>query len=132
WASTVRRLGWSMEEGTFAGWLKAEGECVRAGEMLFTLEGEKAAQDIESFDQGVLRLLPDGPKPGDTVRVGQVLGHLVPEGEPAPPNSPAAVSPSAAPSASTPPRQPDANPVRRGPAASPRARRRAAGLGVEW
>jgi len=78
---TVPRLGWSMEEGTFVGWLKADGEFVRAGEMLFTIEGDKAAQDIESFDQGVIRYLPNGPKSGDTVLVGQVLGHLVAQGD---------------------------------------------------
>src|SRR5215210_1387386 len=74
---TVPRLGWSMEEGTFAGWLKRDGEFVRKGDVLFSLEGDKATQEIESFEDGILRLLPDGPRPGDTVRVGQVLAHLV-------------------------------------------------------
>src|SRR5690348_3975691 len=96
---TVPRLGWSMEEGTFGGWLKAEGEHVRAGELLFTLEGDKAAQAVESFDEGTLRILPDGPRPGDTVRVGQVLGHLVAAGdaaalphEPGTPTTPVSVA----------------------------------------
>ena len=26
---TVPRLGWNMEEGTFGGWLKADGDAVR-------------------------------------------------------------------------------------------------------
>ena len=43
----VPRLGWSMDEGTFVEWLKADGEIVNAGDMLFVLEGEKAAQDVE-------------------------------------------------------------------------------------
>ena len=34
---TIPRLGWNMEEGIFLGWLKADGEPVRAGEMLFRL-----------------------------------------------------------------------------------------------
>ncbi|MCH2125667.1 MAG: 2-oxo acid dehydrogenase subunit E2 [Pirellulaceae bacterium] len=77
----VPRLGWSMDEGTFAEWLKQDGDQVNAGDMLFILEGEKAAQEIESFDSGILRIPPQGPQPGDTVAVGQLLGYLVEEGE---------------------------------------------------
>ena len=73
---TVPRLGWSMDEGVFVEWLKADGDHVESGDMLFVLEGEKAAEEIESFDLGVLRLPPDGPNPGDVVLVGQVIGFL--------------------------------------------------------
>jgi pyruvate dehydrogenase E2 component (dihydrolipoamide acetyltransferase) len=78
---TIPRLGWSMEEGVFAEWLKSPGEHVVAGEMLFVLEGEKASQEIESFDAGVLCIPPDAPKPGATVKVGQVIGFLLDQGE---------------------------------------------------
>jgi pyruvate dehydrogenase E2 component (dihydrolipoamide acetyltransferase) len=78
------RLGWSMEEGKFLAWLKKEGDSVKEGEPLFTLESDKAAQEVESTDGGILFLPPDGPKPGETVKVGQVLGYLLAEGE-APP-----------------------------------------------
>ncbi|MBM3458500.1 MAG: 2-oxo acid dehydrogenase subunit E2 [Armatimonadetes bacterium] len=74
---TVPRLGWSMEEGIFQGWLKQPGEWVGAGDLLFVLEGDKAAQEVESLDEGVLQLPPDVPQPGDTVLVGQVLAYLV-------------------------------------------------------
>jgi pyruvate dehydrogenase E2 component (dihydrolipoamide acetyltransferase) len=80
----VPRLGWSMDEGTFGEWLKRDGEFVKAGQALFVLEGEKSAQDIESFDQGILRIPSDGPRPGDIVKVGQVLAFLVEDGEAAP------------------------------------------------
>src|SRR5579863_154604 len=80
----VPRLGWSMDEGTFGEWLKRDGEFVKAGQALFVLEGEKSAQDIESFDQGILRIPADAPRPGDTVKVGQVLAFLVQDGEAAP------------------------------------------------
>src|SRR5438309_11643523 len=72
----VPRLGWSMDEGTFGQWLKRDGEFVERGQALFVLEGEKSAQDIESFDGGILRIPPDAPQTGDTVRVGQVLAYL--------------------------------------------------------
>src|SRR5690349_546015 len=74
---TIPRLGWNMEEGTFAGWIKHDGETVRAGEPVFRLEGDKALQDIESLDNGILRIAPDAPKEGDKVVVGAVIGWLV-------------------------------------------------------
>ncbi len=85
-ASEVRlpRLGWSMEEGKFVGWLKADGDRVSAGEPLFELEGEKALQEVESLDAGVLRICPNGPQEGDVVPVGALLAYLVGEGEAAP------------------------------------------------
>ena len=72
----IPRLGWSMEEGVFSGWLKKDGDQVKSGEPLFTLEGEKSAQDIESTDDGTLRIPKDAPEAGDTVKVGQVIGYL--------------------------------------------------------
>ena len=74
---TIPRLGWSMEEGVFGEWLKSSGEYVRAGEMIFLLEGEKAAQEIESFDSGYLCIPPDAPQPGATIQVGEVIGGRV-------------------------------------------------------
>lgn len=78
---TIPRLGWSMEEGTFAGWQKKDGDVVRPGEVLFELEGEKALQEVEALDGGILRLLPNGPTPGTVLKVGAVVGYLVAEGE---------------------------------------------------
>jgi len=83
---SVPRLGWSMDEGMFTQWLKAAGEYVQKGDMLFVLEGDKAAQEIESFDEGVLCIPPDAPQPGDVVEVGQTLGFLLEKNE-APPAS---------------------------------------------
>ena len=73
----VPRLGWSMEEGAFVAWLKQDGEFVRAGDALFSIEGDKAVQEIESLDSGVLRIAAHAPKPGEPVRVGDVLGYLL-------------------------------------------------------
>ena len=49
---TVPRLGWSMDEGTFAGWLKQDGETVKPGDRIFSLEGEKALEEVETLDSG--------------------------------------------------------------------------------
>jgi len=81
---TVPRLGWSMEEGVFAEWLKAPGELVRSGDMIFLLEGEKAATEIESLDSGYLCIPADAPPSGAIVKVGEVIGFLLVEGETAP------------------------------------------------
>ncbi len=70
-----------MDEGLFGEWLKRDGERVEAGESLFTLEGDKALQDIESVDAGILHILPSGPQGGDTVQVGMLVGYLIAEGE---------------------------------------------------
>ena len=127
----VPRLGWSMEEGTFAGWLKEDGKRIQPGDALFVLESDKSAEQIDAVDAGILRLPPDGPKTGDTVKVGQVLAHLVAEGEAAPPSR--SDDPSRAPDAvqlaaaiSSVPR------TRRERAISPRARRVAREMGIDW
>src|ERR1700680_2507165 len=73
----IPRLGWNMEEGIFLGWLKQEGEPVRAGEAIFRLESDKATEDIECLDNGFLKIAPGGPKEGDKVLVGMIIGHLV-------------------------------------------------------
>jgi pyruvate dehydrogenase E2 component (dihydrolipoamide acetyltransferase) len=83
-AITIPRLGWNMDEGVFAGWLKQDGDTVRPGEPLFRLESDKATQEIECLDEGILRIAPEGPKEGDRVAVGAVIAHLVATGEAVP------------------------------------------------
>ncbi|NIP92518.1 MAG: hypothetical protein GWO24_03235, partial [Akkermansiaceae bacterium] len=131
---TVPRLGWSMEEGVFREWLVENGAHVQAGQSLFVLESDKAAQEVESFDAGTLFVPPEAPRAGDTVTVGQLLGYLLAEGEAAPearspPATPVAPGPSVAVSAEPVPSSPP-GPSRRTPV-TPRARRRARELGVD-
>jgi pyruvate dehydrogenase E2 component (dihydrolipoamide acetyltransferase) len=132
---TIPRLGWNMEVGAFAGWLKRDGERVRPGEMLFRLEGDKATEEIECFDDGILRIPADGPEEGDTVAVGALIGWLVEEGEEIParesatrePAAPARVdAPALAGAAGSQTREP--SPTR---AITPRARRAARDLGID-
>jgi pyruvate dehydrogenase E2 component (dihydrolipoamide acetyltransferase) len=81
---TVPRLGWSMEEGLFAGWLKADGASVQSGEPIFALESDKVTMEVESLDSGILHIPAGAPQSGATVTVGQCLGYLLQNGEPAP------------------------------------------------
>jgi len=139
---TIPRLGWNMEEGTFAGWLKREGETIRAGEMIFCLESEKATEEIECLDSGILRIAPSAPKAGDIVAVGVVIGYLLQEGETLPqseiPASSAAnraeTGVAKAPSIATASEKEKVGPISTmsPKAISPRARRVARELGVDW
>ncbi|MBU4366190.1 MAG: E3 binding domain-containing protein [Kiritimatiellae bacterium] len=90
----VPKLGWSMDEGTFVEWLKKDGDEVKPGDLLFALESDKAVQEIESMDSGILRIPPNGPQKDEVVKIGQVLGHLVAPGE-KPPAEASVSSPSA-------------------------------------
>ena len=78
---TIPRLGWNMDEGSFGEWLKADGEFVAADEPIFTFESEKALQEVESVDEGILHILPGGPEEGDVVEVGTLVGFLLEDGE---------------------------------------------------
>jgi pyruvate dehydrogenase E2 component (dihydrolipoamide acetyltransferase) len=75
------RLGWNMEEGTLVEWLKQDGESVNQGETVCTIEGDKAATDIETFESGILKIPHASPSPGKTVPVGTLLGYIVAEQE---------------------------------------------------
>jgi pyruvate/2-oxoglutarate dehydrogenase complex dihydrolipoamide acyltransferase (E2) component len=144
---TVPRLGWTMEEGIFLGWLRRDGDRIKSGEPIFALESEKAVQEVEAIEDGILRISPTGPVAGSTVMVGALIGYLFSEGEkvefPARPDNHDGIRKSSVPAAQSntvpPPgvreSEPDAN--RSGPMAaaltiSPRAARIAAALGVDW
>lgn len=133
---TMPRLGWTSDEGIFGEWLKQDGESVQPGDLLFTVEGDKATQEVESFEGGILRLPANPPNYGDIIPVGAVLAHIVQEGEEVPTldvSSPVAEQPGPEPAgAATVPTR-SANRGRDGTAAiSPRARRVARELGIAW
>jgi pyruvate dehydrogenase E2 component (dihydrolipoyllysine-residue acetyltransferase) len=120
---TIPRLGWNMDEGVFVAWLKQDGELIKAGEPIFSLETDKAVQEIESLDSGRLRIAPGGPQPGQTVAVGTVIGTLLQKGETA--GEPVVVASNPAPAAAVVVAASVAT-------SSPRARRRARELGIDW
>lgn len=78
---TLPRQGWSMEEAAFVEWLKKDGERVMSGDPLFSVETDKTVQEIESLDEGILRIPAKGPRKGDRIRVGDVVGYLTQPGE---------------------------------------------------
>jgi pyruvate dehydrogenase E2 component (dihydrolipoamide acetyltransferase) len=135
------RLGWTMEEGIFGEWLKHDGEAIQAGDFLFTIEGDKATQEIEAFDSGILRIPPNAAKPGDLITVGTVLAYTVRPGETAPfegqpvaqpVTQTVAVQPIAASQAESRITNHESRITNQKIAISPRARRVATELGVDW
>jgi len=81
----------TMEEGTLAKWLKAEGDTIEPGDIIAEIETDKATMEFESIDEGTLGkiLIAEGT---ENVAVGTVIAILEGEGEenaPAPTASPA-------------------------------------------
>ena len=132
------RLGWTMEEGTLVEWLKTEGEQIETGEILFTVESDKALNEIETFSSGILCIPPGAPQPGDTVPVGTLLGYLLQTGEEMPTERASASGDPASPipvpatlhNQPTPAAKPPS--TKGNPTISPRARRIANELNISW
>lgn len=131
---TIPRLGWSMEEGTFVEWLKQDGEVVTVGEPLFALESDKALQEIEAVDVGILYITPHGPKPGDVVSVGAVVGYILQDQEQPPVLKEVAPKVASRQAEPKPAPQPGSTPhtERSTPRISPRALRIAQAKGIDW
>ena len=68
----------TMEEGTLAKWLKAEGDAIEPGDIIAEIETDKATMEFEAIDEGVLGkiLIAEGT---ENVAVGTVIATL--EGE---------------------------------------------------
>ena len=90
------QFGVSMETGTIAQWCKAEGDPVKVGDVLASIETEKLTNDVISEVDGVLLKIvaPEGedvPVQGLMAYVGQP-GEVLPGGTAAAPAAPAAGS----------------------------------------
>ncbi|KUF08881.1 pyruvate dehydrogenase complex E1 component subunit beta [Pseudoponticoccus marisrubri] len=70
----------TMEEGTLAKWLVAEGQPVRSGDVIAEIETDKATMEFEAVDEGLLGriLVPEGTA---NVAVNTPIAVLVDEGE---------------------------------------------------
>jgi len=73
------KMGDGMEEGTLVEWLKKDGEKVKSGEVIGTIQTDKATLELESPSSGILTgfLL----KGGETVPVGQPIALILKDGE---------------------------------------------------
>ena len=142
-AIIMQKPGQMTEECTVIAWHKKEGDPVKRGDVLFEIETDKSAMDVEAFDDGVL--LKIIAVEGQTVPVNTVCayvgqpGEAIPEAAPAVVPAPTAAAPASLP-ASTPPAVPAAPAAPEAATAaaeegrlriSPRASRAAAEAGVD-
>ena len=67
------KLGFSMTEGQVSEWMFGDGEEVKEGEVLFLLEADKSANEVEAPASGKLRIVVEE---GVTKQVGDVLGYI--------------------------------------------------------
>ncbi|HEX7822279.1 MAG TPA: lipoyl domain-containing protein [Sphingobium sp.] len=67
------KIGFSMNEGTLAEWLAADGATVTEGQPLFLLEADKSSNEVEAPAAGTLRIQAEA---GGTYEVGTVLGTI--------------------------------------------------------
>jgi pyruvate dehydrogenase E1 component beta subunit len=74
----------TMEQGTLAKWLKAEGDRIEPGDIIAEIETDKATMEFEAIDEGVLEkiLVPAGT---EDVAVGAVIALIAGDGEAAAP-----------------------------------------------
>ena len=126
------QFGVSMETGTIAQWCKAEGDPVKVGDVLASIETEKLTNDVISEVDGVLLKIvapggEDVPVQGLMAYVGQP-GEAIP-GAAAADNTPAAPAAQSEPAVQAAPAapQPSGGRIK----ASPLARKIAAKLGVD-
>ncbi|HRP68964.1 MAG TPA: E3 binding domain-containing protein, partial [Turneriella sp.] len=77
--AVMTQLSPTMKEGVFVEWLKNEGDSVRPGDTLASIETDKAVMELEAFDSGVL--LKKIAQKGDKIPVGAPIGILGNAGE---------------------------------------------------
>ncbi|WP_421988959.1 pyruvate dehydrogenase complex dihydrolipoamide acetyltransferase [Roseococcus sp.] len=131
----------TMTEGTLARWLKAEGDTVKAGDIIAEIETDKATMEVEAVDEGVLGKIvvaagTEGVKVNAVIAVLVEAGEAVPSGEAkaAPAAAPkAAEKPAEAPKAAAPAAAPAPAPAASGDrvSASPLAKRMAQQAGLD-
>lgn len=75
---TMPNLGYDMEEGKIAAWLKAVGDTVQRGEAIAEIETDKTTVEMEAMSAGTIAELVH--EEGATVAVGDVIAVLETDG----------------------------------------------------
>jgi 2-oxoglutarate dehydrogenase E2 component (dihydrolipoamide succinyltransferase) len=88
----VPAVGESISSGIISLWHRQDGDYVRAGDLLFTLDTDKVSTEVAAQAAGLVRI----KAPADTeVKIGEVVGLI--EEAPEPAAAPVAPAPAAAP-----------------------------------
>jgi 2-oxoglutarate dehydrogenase E2 component (dihydrolipoamide succinyltransferase) len=102
----VPAVGESISSGIISLWHRQDGDYVRSGDLLFTLDTDKVSTEVAAQSAGIVRI----KAPADTeVKIGEVVGLIEEAPEPAAPaaaapsgGSPAPVASEPVPAAATP------------------------------
>jgi pyruvate dehydrogenase E2 component (dihydrolipoamide acetyltransferase) len=73
------KLGFDMQEGTFAAWVKQIGDTIHSGDVIAEVETDKATVEVETYEAGVL--LHVMAAPGDILQVGAPIAIVGAAGE---------------------------------------------------
>lgn len=76
---SMPKLSDTMTTGTLVSWLKKEGDKVSSGDMIASIETDKATMDLENFEDGIL--LKQFVKEGEEVSVGEPICAVGEKGE---------------------------------------------------
>jgi pyruvate/2-oxoglutarate dehydrogenase complex dihydrolipoamide acyltransferase (E2) component len=69
----IPSLGAGMSEGKLVEWHALDGAAVKTGDLLYTLESEKTAQEIEAQADGTLRIAAAAD---EIYPVGELIGTI--------------------------------------------------------
>jgi pyruvate dehydrogenase E2 component (dihydrolipoamide acetyltransferase) len=73
------KLGFDMQEGTFAAWVKQVGDSIQSGDVIAEIETDKATVEVETYATGtLLHLMAEA---GDILEVGAPIAIIGAEGE---------------------------------------------------
>jgi pyruvate dehydrogenase E2 component (dihydrolipoamide acetyltransferase) len=93
------KMGDGMEEGTLLEWLKKDGDTVKSGEVIGTIQTDKATLELEAPGSGVLTgILLEA---GGTISVGKPIAAILKPGESVPAEWGTGARPTAASASST-------------------------------
>ncbi len=123
-AVLMPKIGQAMSEGIILQWHKQDGAHVNQGEVILTIETDKATYELEAQASGVLHILIGE---GHEVKVGTIIGSIGDGSQPATVATPSTASPSVASVA-----EPTKTPTRgKKVLASPKAKQLAAEHGID-
>jgi pimeloyl-ACP methyl ester carboxylesterase len=72
------KVSLETDVGVIARWLKQPGESVNQGDVLFEIDSDKAAVEVEATASGTVAQVA---RAGTEVRVGDIVGHILSTGE---------------------------------------------------
>ncbi|MHC4535142.1 MAG: dihydrolipoamide acetyltransferase family protein [Planctomycetota bacterium] len=128
-AVIMPQVGQDIETATIVDWIKKENDPIQKGDIIATVESDKAAFDVEAYESGVL--LKILYKEGDEVRVLTPIAYIGQPGEKVVTDTPSTDTLSAPPADNIAPSISEPKCKHKGSAASPSAKRLAREKGID-